>query len=258
MLTLKVITHRGLFSTYNVKEFNQLIGSDVITAHQLMKNDIPLHEYWLVTDSFLRDQSTHDQLPENLQWEKGSKQTQSGQVDYFYSMLTHLKKELKDPGPEQFGIRGKRVQVLSLQREYDENIERLFAVLGDLTRRPQWLKGLKAVKNISSGINHVGTSHQCILDKSIEIMTTSDFYSDDAMIVLEETDQKKTYANRFELVKKAEDKTLLTLHTFLKQDFFMTTMFNLFMKKKFAKDMQQSMENLAMFLKTNEAAACHC
>ena len=43
-LTLKVITHHGEFSTYTVKEFSKLIGKDVIKAHQLLKNDIPLHE----------------------------------------------------------------------------------------------------------------------------------------------------------------------------------------------------------------------
>ena len=48
-LTLKVITHYGEFVGYSVKHFNKLIGKDVIVAHQLLKNDIELHEYWLVT-----------------------------------------------------------------------------------------------------------------------------------------------------------------------------------------------------------------
>nr|AUN35658.1 hypothetical protein [uncultured bacterium] len=48
-LTLKVITHYGEFTGYNVRQFNKLIGKDIIVAHQLLKNDIELHEYWLVT-----------------------------------------------------------------------------------------------------------------------------------------------------------------------------------------------------------------
>src|SRR5207244_166380 len=44
-LSLKVITHYGEFSTYNVKKYDKLIGKDVIVAHQLLKNNIDLHEY---------------------------------------------------------------------------------------------------------------------------------------------------------------------------------------------------------------------
>src|SRR6476659_2477883 len=49
-LTLKVITHYGEFTGYTVKNFNKLIGKDIIVAHQLLKNDIDQHEYWLITD----------------------------------------------------------------------------------------------------------------------------------------------------------------------------------------------------------------
>ena len=36
-LSLKVITHYGEFTGYNVKNFSKLIGKDVIVAHQLLK-----------------------------------------------------------------------------------------------------------------------------------------------------------------------------------------------------------------------------
>ena len=50
-LSLKVITHYGEFTGYNVKNFNKLIGKDIIVAHQLLKNDIEQHEYWLITNN---------------------------------------------------------------------------------------------------------------------------------------------------------------------------------------------------------------
>lgn len=53
-LTLKVITHYGEFTSYTVKNFNKLIGKDIIVAHQLLKNEIEQHEYWLVTKNFYR------------------------------------------------------------------------------------------------------------------------------------------------------------------------------------------------------------
>src|SRR5258706_11239441 len=54
-LTLKVVTHYGEFAGYNVKNFNKLIGKDIIVAHQLLKNDIEQHEYWLVTKSLAQN-----------------------------------------------------------------------------------------------------------------------------------------------------------------------------------------------------------
>jgi hypothetical protein len=56
-LSLKVITHYGEFTGYNVKSFNKLIGKDIIVAHQLLKNDIENHEYWLVTQNLLQSGS---------------------------------------------------------------------------------------------------------------------------------------------------------------------------------------------------------
>ncbi len=258
MLTLKVITHRGNFTTYNVKDFKKLIGKDVISAHQLLKNDIPFHEYWLVTDSFFSEANTGNQLPAALKWEKGNKRTEEGQINFFYSLLTPLKDQIKNNTRDKPGIKGKRLKVLTLQREYDENIQRLFAVLGDINHRPLWMEGLKGVDQISSPVNKVGTSHQCILDKNIEVMTTSDFQSDDYSIIMEETDGKKMFTCRFELYKKDDNNTLLTLHFFLKQNPVLILVFRLFMKKKFVKKMKRSMENLAAFLKTNEATCCHC
>src|ERR1044071_992466 len=59
-LTLKVITHYGEFTGYNVKNFNKLIGRDIIVAHQLLKNDIEQHEYWLVTKNLVNDEQPKD------------------------------------------------------------------------------------------------------------------------------------------------------------------------------------------------------
>ena len=54
-LTLKFISHSGEFTGYQVKDFYKLLGKDVILAHQLLKNDIETHEYWLVTNDLFSD-----------------------------------------------------------------------------------------------------------------------------------------------------------------------------------------------------------
>jgi len=71
-----VITHYGEFTPLRVQQFEKLIGKDVIVAHQLLKNDIPQHEYWLVTKD-LHGQPA--ELTQWMQWHTSSKETESGE-----------------------------------------------------------------------------------------------------------------------------------------------------------------------------------
>jgi len=76
-LSLKVITHYGEFSYYTVKNFNKLIGKDVIVAHQLLKNDISQHEYWLVTKDLLQENEPAE-LAQWMRWNISNRQLESG------------------------------------------------------------------------------------------------------------------------------------------------------------------------------------
>jgi len=93
-LTLKVITHYGEFKEYTVRHFNQLIGKDIILAHQLLKNDIEHHEYWLVTQDLLQDYTLQN-YTDWMKWNSGSKLTQIGEVSFQYAQLGHLKNGLE-------------------------------------------------------------------------------------------------------------------------------------------------------------------
>lgn len=86
-LTLKVITHYGEFTEYTIKDFNKLIGKDIIIAHQLLKNDIIQHEYWLVTQNLLPQERTAD-FPGWMKWSNSIKQTESGDIAFRYAQLS--------------------------------------------------------------------------------------------------------------------------------------------------------------------------
>ncbi len=92
-LTLKIITHYGEFTVYNVKSFFKLIGKDIIVAHQLLKNDINIHEYWLVTKSLLKGNPIFS-YREWMQWDKGIKQIDGKKISFNYLQLGHLKSKL--------------------------------------------------------------------------------------------------------------------------------------------------------------------
>jgi hypothetical protein len=83
-LTLKVITHYGECTPMSVQHFEKLFGKDVIVAHQLLKNDIPQHEYWLVTHDLHMQPA---ELTQWMQWQTSSKETERGDIRFSYTQL---------------------------------------------------------------------------------------------------------------------------------------------------------------------------
>lgn len=52
-LKLKAILHAGEAAFTKVHDIQKISGEDIITAHRLLKNTIPSHEYIFVTNSYL-------------------------------------------------------------------------------------------------------------------------------------------------------------------------------------------------------------
>jgi hypothetical protein len=253
-LTLKVITHYGEFSTYTVREFNKLIGKDVIKAHQLLKNDIPLHEYWLITNDIFQKEHKEN-LPGWLEWVEGKKQDDVNEIDFHYSMLSPLKNELPDDTENEFGIKGKSKQMISAQKEFNESIDTMFITLGDFSLRPQWMEGVTGIDNVTTKIPQVGTAHNCVVGKNVNVVVTSGFRKDDKTITIEETDKKRMGTGQIILEKKGENKTLMSFNFLLKKNPLLLTVFNLLMKKKLEKTFNKSLENLENYFKTLKKAA---
>jgi len=241
-LTLKIITHYGEFTGYNVKNFSKLIGKDVIVAHQLLKNDIDQHEYWLVTRDLL-----HNDEPAGftswMKWKSSAKQTENGDVTFHYTQLAPLRKDIK-PKPLPPPDLSKKVKVISLAREYDTDIITLFHATGDFNYRPKWQEGVKAVEQVDHFLPRVGMSHRCVLEnRSVMIYSTGYYYSPDR-IEFTETDEKKMISANFILEKITENKTKFTLDIYLRKNIFMQLFFNLAMKNKMEKEFKKSLENL--------------
>ncbi len=253
-LTLKVITHHGEFSTYTVKEFSKLIGKDVIKAHQLLKNDIPLHEYWLVTDDIYHEDKKEN-LPEWLEWKEGKKQDDANEIDFHYSMLSPLRDKLPVESEDQFSIKGDIKLMMSVQKEFNEDIDTMFRTVADFSLRPKWMDGVNAIDNVTTKIPQVGTGHNCIVGKNARALVTSGFKKDDKSITIEETDKKRTLTGQFILEKKGENKTLMTFNCLLIKNPLMLTVFNLVMKKKMEKTFQKSLDNLENYFNSQKKVA---
>lgn len=247
-LTLKVITHYGEYASYNVKNFSKLIGKDIILAHQLLKNDIEHHEYWLVTDGLMRGFSPND-LPEWVNWNNSLKKTETGEVPFQYAYLTPLKNEIPPEPPLDLEIPDK-VKVISVTEEFDAEINTLFFTLVNFEMRGKWQDGVQKADQVSHALPQVGTRHRCVLDKGQMYTLTSKYDYTPDKIVYGETEENKKHANYSTFEKIGENRTRLTLDFYLKKNPLTIAMFRLVMKKKIENSFKKSFVNLAELVKT--------
>ena len=164
-LTLKVITHYGEFTGYNVKNFSKLIGKDIIVAHQLLKNDIEQHEYWLITQNLLPEGKPLD-LATWMKWDKSTKQTESGEVAFQYTQLGQLRNEIPPEPPTHLELE-KMSKMFSVERIYETDIITLFHATGDFRYRNRWKEGVKSVETFNHFLPRVGMKCRCVTDNGV-------------------------------------------------------------------------------------------
>jgi hypothetical protein len=243
-LSLKIITHLGKFSTYKVKEYSKLIGKDVILAHQLLKNDIDIHEYWLVTSELFHKKPAENLFPDWLNWEASNKQTENGEVNFHYSLLSQLKEKVQPDPALDLSLGNNKVRVMSVNKTIYTGMPDVFSIMGNFSLRPLWQEGIRGVDQVSHPIYHVGVKHRCILDKRSVILYTSSFSQANDIITLVETDEKKMGEMHVTLQSLTDGKTLVTLDYYLRKNPLIQLMFSLFMKKKLTRQLTKSLENL--------------
>ena len=243
-LSLKVITHYGEFSSYEVKEYSKLIGKDVIVAHQLLKNDIDLHEYWLVTGNLFNENKMDTNLPAWMNWEKGKKQTEKGEVLFHYSMLSPLKETVHADPVSQLGLGNDRIKVLSQSKIIDAPILTVLSIIGDFSLRSKWMEGVISVYQVSHPINHVRVRYWSVAANRTTIFYSSSFSQSNDSFTYSETDEKKTFSIYFILKRLSNNKTSLVVDYYHKKIPFFRLYFSLCGKKKLSGQLAASLENI--------------
>jgi len=246
-LTLKIITHYGEFTGYNVKNFSKLIGKDIIVAHQLLKNDIDQHEYWLVTKNLLQDNHPTG-LTQWMKWKSSAKQTETGEIPFHYTQLSQLKNEISPVQYPQLEIT-KKVKLISVKKDYAADIIALFHATGDLNYRNRWQEGVKSVEEINHFLPRVGMRRRCVFENGHSIIYSSSYSYSPERIEFSETDEKKKSTTHYLLEKTGENKTRLTLDYYIKKNVLNQFMFILTQKKKMEQAIHKSLLNLGEFVK---------
>lgn len=249
-LTLKVITHYGEFTGYNVRNFSKLIGKDVIVAHQLMKNEIEQHEYWLVTNDLLQNRSPEG-FKNWMTWDSSAKKTETGEIPFQYTQLTPLKKEIPPEPRSDLEIKEKK-KTISVSKEFDIDINTLFYAAGHFETRSRWMEGVKTIDEVSHYLPRVGTKHRCVLENGQAFIYTTHFSYSPEKVIMVETDEKKRSATYFIFEKISESRTRFTLAFYLKKNLLLQIIFNLTMRKKLVNNFTKSLSNLEEFVKEVE------
>lgn len=258
-LTLKVITHYGEFTGYSVKSFNKLIGRDVIVAHELLKNDIEQHEYWLVTRSLL-EAPPSGAIAAWSEWSPGSKQTQAGPVEFHYTLLTGLKAGAVAPALPQADLTG-RFLAASRSREYATNIITLFHAAGDLSYRARWWEGVVRVEQVDHHLPRVGMECCCVMEDGASVTTRSNSYRYRAdRIEFTETQEGRDAVTRFLLEAVDDGRSRLTLEHYLPDGLVHRLRHRLFGAEPVARSLERSLarlEPLAAEILVSECAPAH-
>jgi hypothetical protein len=241
-LTLKIITHYGEFTDYTVKNFKKLIGKDVIVAHQLLKNDINQHEYWLVTEKLVSNNRPVD-FTNWMEWKSSSKQTESGEVAFHYTQLGALRNDIKPAAPPPPDLSGK-IKVASVSREYNTDMITLFHAAGDFNFRSQWQEGVQKVEELDHFLPRVGMRSRFTTTGGETIMHASSYSFDPERLSFSETDETTGNMNFYYLEKTGDHKMKLTIDCYFEKAGTNRLLLNLFKKKKLTATLNRSLQNL--------------
>ncbi len=246
-LTLKVITHYGEFAGYNVKNFNKLIGKDIIVAHQLLKNDITQHEYWLVTKNLLPDELPA-KLPAWINWNNSVKRTESGEIPFQYAQLGSLKNEITPEAFPQLEL-SRKTKMISASKDYEAGIIALFHATGDFTNRHRWWEGVKAVEEVNHFLPRVGMRCRCIGENGEVTLYSSSYSFHPERIEFSETNEDDQSTTYYTLEKTGNNQTRLTLDFYLQKNKAREILFTWMKKKKMEGIIRKSLQNLVAFAK---------
>jgi hypothetical protein len=245
-LTLKVISHYGEFTGYTVSTFNKLIGRDIIVAHELLKNDIEQHEYWLVTHGLLGDRGP-TRLADWMEWNPGAKETQAGTVPFQYTLIGQLRGEASAEPPAPPDLSGSTLEI-SLSRDYETDIITLFHACGDHANRARWQEGVRRVEGVDPHLPRVGMRCRCILDDGEAILRSSGYSYGAERIEFTETNEGTGEVTRYLLEAVAPGRTRLTMEHYLPDRLPGRIRFRLLARERLRRAMERSMVSLAALL----------
>jgi len=154
-LTLKFVVHGGEFDTQSIVGRQELIGPDVVVAHRLLKNSIPVREYALVTRSLaaVAEASGLDVTPGRDEY------GDIGAVDYVYVDLQGVR-EAFAKSRELYLTEESSDVAVSIEIAAPPQL--VWAVVMDPGKIPLWSPTLIEVETLSGTTTQADSVHTCL------------------------------------------------------------------------------------------------
>ncbi|WP_242155908.1 DUF2652 domain-containing protein [Aestuariivivens sediminis] len=247
-LNLKFIIHYGDISINQVKNRSKLFGKDVIVAHRLMKNDIPLKEYVLITNQLINSCSSWVEI-EQVGWEKPSHGKGSydfGQIKFCYLPLAPLESHIPQPTIEDYAPEPHMSKILSAEAVINAPLELVFDVVSDVNAKHLWVHNVKGSDQTNGDIVKNGSTHRCIMndDESDPFFTSHSFNITKDFITWIDTNHTDN-ANMVVTLRRIGNRLTRTNLTILKKlNPIKKLLFNVFMKKGFVQFYNTSLVKL--------------
>ncbi|MDH3650161.1 MAG: DUF2652 domain-containing protein [Saprospiraceae bacterium] len=158
-LKLKFVAHTGPIQYIEVAGQRKPYGKDVIQVHRLLKNQVPVSEYLLVSGDLANAMA---------EWEGQQDQFVSledtydaGVIPYFYTDISHIRQELPPPGISSLSF--ETTTPLTLKVRVERPPAELFEVISNFKYRKLWNTEPRFIFD-ESRVNRAGTKHVCVVD----------------------------------------------------------------------------------------------
>ncbi len=234
-LSLKFIIHYGNISISQVKNRSKLFGKDLIVAHRLMKNDVSIEEYALITNQLMNACSTWVEV-DQIAWEKPNKgvgEYDFGSITYCYLSLTPLEPHIPQPVIEDFTPDPKMLSILEVEEIVNAPIELVFDVISDTNAKHLWVLHVKGSDKTNGKITKNGSTHRCIMneDETDPFITSHSFKISKDHITWVDTNHTGGTNLVITLRRIGNRLTRVHFNVFLKLNPIQKIIFNLFKKK---------------------------
>ena len=158
-LSLKFVVHYGDIEFIQVKDSKKPYGSSVIQVHRLLKNNVPLTEYAILTEP-IKPISEEDDNTLVAEYDFGS-------ISYSYNALNHLREKLPEINPIPDNIPKHKLydktEIVKIQP-----VE-LYEIISNFDYRLLWAKGIDKLEYEKNKVNRLGQKHKCLVNNNQEV-----------------------------------------------------------------------------------------
>lgn len=238
-LSLKFVIHYGEIEFIEVKASKKPYGSNVIKAHRLLKNEVPLNEYAILTESVI-PKPTENTLTAKYDF---------GDITFSYEPLTHLKEKLPEINPIPDDV--PKYKLFDNTETILIPVLELYEVLSNFDYRLLWVKGVDKLEYDKNKVNRSGLKHQCLINKKeVEQTTVKKKVGKNQMVYGESTSDipftKRT--NVYYVLEEIDDGfTKMNIEVFVDFKPFGVIM-KPFMKKNFQKIISENIKELILLI----------